>query len=72
MIPYRDVDGDSGVLAYEPGADYIKVQFKGTAKIYRYSYQKAGRANVETMKELAKNGNGLNSFINKNVKYLYD
>ena len=72
MIAYRDVDGDSGVLAYNPGADYIEVQFKGTSRIYRYSYQKAGRANVETMKALAKSGNGLNSFINKNVKYLYD
>lgn len=72
MIAYRDVDGDSGVLAYDLGANYIDVQFKGTPRIYRYSYQKAGKANVETMKELAQNGNGLNSFINTTVKYLYD
>jgi hypothetical protein len=72
MIAYRDIDGDSGVLAYDPGPDYIRVQFKNTSRIYCYSYQKAGKANVETMKELARNGNGLNSFINRNVKYLYD
>lgn len=71
MIAYRDVDGDSGVLAYEFGVDYIDIQFKGTSRIYRYSYQSAGRENIETMKVLAKNGDGLNSFINKNVKYLY-
>ncbi len=71
MITYRDIDGDSGVLAYAIGADYIDVQFKGTSKLYRYSYQSAGRENVESMKVLAQNGNGLNSFINKNVKYLY-
>lgn len=72
MIAYRDIDGDSGVLAYDLGAEYIDVQFKGTSRIYRYSYHKAGKENVETMKALAKRGNGLNSFINTNVKYLYD
>lgn len=71
MTFYQDIDGDSGVLAYELGADYIDVQFKGTSKIYRYSYQSAGREYVEIMKVLAKNGDGLNSFINKNVKYSY-
>lgn len=71
MTYYSDIDGDSGVLAYEIGIDYIDVQFKGTSKIYRYSYQSADRENVETMKELAQSGNGLNSFINKNVKYRY-
>lgn len=72
MIKYRDVDGDSGVQEYELGDDYIKVQFKGTSKIYTYSYQKAGKENVEIMKKLAPNGTGLNSFINTDVKDLFD
>lgn len=71
MIFYKDINGDSGVLAYEIGADFIDVQFKGTSKVYRYSYQSAGRESVERMKSLAKSGDGLNSFINNNVKYLY-
>lgn len=71
MVPYLDIDGDSGVLSYEFGADYIDVQFKKTLKIYRYSYNSAGKNNVDTMKELAQNGNGLNAFINKNVRNLY-
>ena len=72
MIPYQVINRDSGVLAYATGTDYIDVKFKGTSKVYRYSYQKAGKENVETMKALAQSGDGLNSFINKNVKYLYD
>lgn len=71
MQRYLDIDGDSNVEAYDIGPDYIRVKFFGTAKIYQYSYQSAGRENVETMKGLAKNGDGLNSFINRNVKYLY-
>lgn len=71
MTIYKNINGDSNVLAYEIGNDYIDVQFKGTAKTYKYSYQSTGKANVETMKKLAKNGDGLNSFINRNVKYLY-
>lgn len=71
MQHYLDIDGDSNVEAYDIGPDYIGVKFFGTTKIYQYSYQSAGRENVETMKRLAKNGDGLNSFINKNVKYLY-
>ncbi len=71
MTSYKDIDGDSGVLSYEFGADFIDVQFKGTPKIYQYSYQSAGRENVETMKVLAKSGDGLNSYINKNARNLY-
>lgn len=72
MQAYRNINGDSNVKAYEIGSDYIKVMFYGTAKIYQYSYARAGHGNVEIMKELARAGNGLNSFINKNVRKLYD
>lgn len=72
FIPYKDIDGDSNVECFEIGGDYIAVKFCGTAKIYKYSYGKAGVVNVETMKKLAVSGDGLNSFINTNCKYLYD
>ncbi len=71
MIIYKDINGDSGVSGYEIGNDYIDVQFKGAQKIYQYSNQSAGSGNVETMKKLAKSGDGLNAFINKYVKNLY-
>lgn len=72
MTTYLNIDGDSGVEAYEFGAVYIDVRFKGTPRIYRYSYQGAGREEVEKMKELAKIGTGLHSFIDKYAKYLYE
>lgn len=71
MTKYKDVNGDSGIEAYEIGADKISVKFKGTVKIYVYSYTSAGKENVEYMKKLALSGDGLNSFINLNVKYKY-
>lgn len=72
MERYRNSGGDSGVAAYEIGADHIKVKFSGTARTYTYSYRKAGRSHVEQMKVLALRGSGLNSYINRYVKHLYD
>lgn len=72
MERYRNIGGDSGVSAYEIGTEYIKVKFSGTGRTYTYSYRKAGVHHVENMKTLAQNGDGLNSYINKHVKYLYD
>jgi hypothetical protein len=72
MEIYLDLDSDSGVIAYEIGDTYIRVRFDKTFKIYKYSYYKAGQFHVEKMKILAKSGNGLNSYIMKNVKNLYD
>lgn len=70
---YGNRGGDSGVSAYEIGSDYIKVLFKGNSKIYTYSYGgKAGQHHVDTMKRLAISGSGLNSYINSNVKNLFD
>jgi hypothetical protein len=48
------------------------VEFADTESVYRYSYESAGRENVEEMKRLAVQGHGLNSFINRRVKYLYE
>lgn len=68
MEQYLDLDGDSGVYAYEIGDTYIRVKFDKIFKIYQYSYYKAGQLHVEKMKILAKSGNGLNSYIMRNVK----
>ncbi len=72
MEKYKDINGDSGVDSYTIGDDYIDVKFEKTSKVYRYSNRNAGKNNVEEMKRLAKLGDGLNSFINIKVKYLYD
>ncbi|HEY9629439.1 MAG TPA: hypothetical protein V6C84_19230 [Coleofasciculaceae cyanobacterium] len=70
MERYRNIDGDSGVNAYEIGADFIRIQFS-TGATYLYTYSSAGLANIEQMKILAQKGNGLNSFINTRVCKLY-
>jgi len=72
MRPYLNTDGDSNVEAYETGANYIDVKFKGATKISRYSYISAGRENIEQMKILAQRGTGLNSFIMRNVRTKYE
>lgn len=72
MERYRNSGGDSGVSSYEIGTDYITVKFSGSSQTYRYSYRKAGQNHVEIMKRLARSGSGLNSYINRYVKNLYD
>lgn len=72
MESYRNSGGDSGVSAYEIGADYILVGFSGNSRTYRYSYARAGQYHVENMKSLAISGTGLNSYINRHVKNLFD
>ena len=70
MERYRDIDNDSGVARYEIGPDYIRVQFKD-GSVYLYTYTSAGSSNIEEMKRLAAAGDGLNAFINKNVRKRY-
>ena len=71
MTLYGNKGGDSGVYAYEIGEDYIRIEFT-TGAIYLYTYESAGVQNIEQMKKLAEEGEGLNSFINKEVRYLYE
>ena len=70
MTPYRDWDNDSGVRAYDIGQSHIDVQFKGGA-VYRYTSLSAGQPNLDRMAQLARAGDGLNSFINLVVKKRY-
>lgn len=73
MERYRNSGDGSGVSTYEIGSDYIDVKFNGNSKIYRYSYSGgAGSHHVENLKQLARNGSGLNAYIVKYVKDKYD
>ena len=71
MKSYKNLSGKSGVVFFEPGGDYIDVQFTGGA-IYRYSYRKPGVEKVEEMKKLAEIGLGLGSYISRHVKKDYE
>jgi len=76
MQPYKNLSGQSGVIAYEIGEDFIDVKFRERSKdgcdTYKYSYFRPGSQHVEQMKRLALIGLGLNSYINKNVRKLYE
>jgi hypothetical protein len=70
MEQYRNLGGNSGITAYEIGSDFIKVMFKD-GSLYFYNYESTGQQDVETMKELATGGAGLNSFISSKVRKRY-
>lgn len=72
MQTYKNVGGNSGVRAFFIGEDYIDIQFSGTNRIYRYSYNSAGSEKVEKMKKLAIVGSGLNSYIMRYAKNDYE
>lgn len=70
MEPYKNLGQDSGVIAYEPGPDYIDVVFSDGA-VYRYDYGNPGAEATENMKNLAAAGRGLNTYINQVVRSNY-
>lgn len=71
MNRYLNLNGNSNICGYSIGLDRIRIQFNN-GRVYSYSYGKAGKNHVDIMKTLAERGSGLNSYIMKNVRYLYD
>ena len=64
MDPYKNLNGNSPITAYELGPDFIRVQFPNRS--YLYTDESAGKENVEEMKRRAIEGRGLASFISQN------
>lgn len=71
MESYLNQSGNSPIIGYKIENDRIVIWFIG-GKSYSYSYRKAGRNHVETMKSLARNGSGLSAYITRNVRFDYD
>lgn len=72
MTPYRNLSGDSNVVAYESTEDSIHVVFKnGTNRNYLYNSARPGAVLVVEMKRLAALGRGLNTYISSVVKSSY-
>ena len=65
MKPYKNLGGNSSIVAYDYDMVAIYVQFRGGA-IYKYSAEKVGGVNFQKMKQLADAGLGLCSFIHRN------
>jgi hypothetical protein len=70
MEPYANHGGDSGVLEFETGSDFIRVVFSDGSR-YLYTYGSTGPHDIERMKALARGGQGLNTFINTTVRKRY-
>jgi hypothetical protein len=64
MKRYANLDGQSGVLAYDLRPDAIVLRLL-TGGDYEYTYASAGRDNVEAMKRLAIAGRGLATYVNQ-------
>lgn len=71
MPLYKNLGRDSGVASYQIQSKSIAVTFS-TEVTYVYTYTIPGKEHVETMKTLAQNGRGLNSYINKYVRDKWD
>lgn len=70
MENYKNLSGDSGVVAFELGFNFIKIRFTGF-KTYTYNYVKPGKLHVDNMTTLAVQGRGLCSYISRRVKHNY-
>jgi hypothetical protein len=70
MERYGNLGGNSGIVGYEIGADFVRVQFSAGG-VYLYTCDSAGSDNIEQMKQLARSGEGLNSFIQRNLRSAY-
>lgn len=69
MNTYKNTE-NSGIIGWEsPNKDTLKVWFKRSEYVYVYTANSVGSQNrLDTMKELARQGEGLSGFISKYVK----
>ena len=70
MERYKNINGDSGVVAYETGDDYIKVKFIDGV-VYLYTNAITGQHHINQMKKLAAKGLGLSAYISRHVRDRY-
>jgi len=72
MTPYRNLNGNSSVIAYEANEDSIQVVFRsGRYRDYLYNSDRPGAMIVDKMKQFAAQGGGLNAYIASTVKDRY-
>lgn len=69
MHRYANRHGNSGVEAFEVTADGLRVRFR-SGDIYTYTAASTGRAAVNRMVQLARQGKGLSTYISQqNPRY---
>ena len=76
MQPYKNLSGQSGVESYMYEDKSITVKFKAKNKsgydTYKYTYTSASPSEIEEMKRLADVGQGLQTYINQQVREKYE
>jgi len=70
MQRYANRSGHSGVVAYELGTDSITVKFTGGDR-YLYDTDTTGADHIARMRELAREGQGLSTYISQHVRDRY-
>jgi hypothetical protein len=69
MQAYKNLGGDSNVEAYKCQSDSITIKFmSGKDQFYLYNHIRPGAVHVEQMKALAAAGQGLNSYVSRNLR----
>ena len=71
MTEYKNLSGESGIIAYEIGSDFIRLQFEDK-EVYLYTEDSTGIEHIAKMKELAEKGRGLNTYVNQHVRKNYE
>ena len=66
MKRYRNLDGHSGVTAYEYGDGFIRIRFVN-GDIYEYTDEATGAEHVANMQKLALGGRGLATYVSRFV-----
>ena len=70
MQRYANLSGNSGVVRYRLGEDWIDVQFVNGDR-YRYDSGSVGKQRLAKMKQLAVRGQGLATYISRYVHDRY-
>jgi len=70
MHRYKNISGDSGVVAYDIGRRSITVEFNSGDR-YLYTDDSAGADNITEMQRLATLGSGLSTYISQIVRERY-
>lgn len=71
MERYENQSGSSGVIGFEIHPDAIEVHF-ANGSIYRYTKRSAGSDIISEMCRLARSGKGLNAFISRVARDMYE
>ena len=66
MKRYRNLDGNSGVAAYEIGDGFIRIRFVN-GDVYEYTDEVTGAEHSANMRKLAHAGLGLASYVSRFV-----